>query len=161
MSEKEEFLRTWEQEFQITLRVLKAMPEAHKELRPAPKSKTALELAWVFAAEERAGVAGVISGKIDFPRIAPPSTLHEVITLYEKAHREMYPRLQQLPEAALAGEMQFFTGPKQMGPMPKMAVLWLLLCDQIHHRGQFSVYLRLADARVPSIYGPTADEPWN
>ena len=33
------------------------------------------------------------------------------------------------------------------------------LHDQIHHRGQFSVYLRLAGAKVPSIYGPTADEP--
>jgi uncharacterized damage-inducible protein DinB len=29
-----------------------------------------------------------------------------------------------------------------------------------HHRGQLSVYLRLADGKVPSIYGPTADEPW-
>jgi uncharacterized damage-inducible protein DinB len=28
----------------------------------------------------------------------------------------------------------------------------------IHHRGQLSVYLRLIDVPVPSIYGPTADE---
>jgi hypothetical protein len=55
------------------------------------------------------------------------------------------------------------------GEMPKApeswdAVLaafeWFLLCDEIHHRGQFSVYLRMADAKVPSIYGPSADEPW-
>ena len=30
----------------------------------------------------------------------------------------------------------------------------------VHHRGQLSVYLRLLDVPVPSIYGPTADEPW-
>src|SRR5829696_2466211 len=35
----------------------------------------------------------------------------------------------------------------------------LRLLDQIHHRGQFSVYLRIVDAKVPSIYGPTADDP--
>jgi uncharacterized damage-inducible protein DinB len=35
--------------------------------------------------------------------------------------------------------------------------LWLELLDHIHHRGQFSVYLRLVGAKVPSIYGPTAD----
>jgi uncharacterized damage-inducible protein DinB len=35
-----------------------------------------------------------------------------------------------------------------------------MLCDQIHHRGQFSVYLRMADGKVPSIYGPSLDEPW-
>jgi uncharacterized damage-inducible protein DinB len=41
-----------------------------------------------------------------------------------------------------------------------MDVLWYLLNDQIHHRGQFSVYLRMAGAKVPSIYGPSKDEPW-
>src|SRR5687767_6428096 len=30
----------------------------------------------------------------------------------------------------------------------------------IHHRGQLTVYLRLVDVPVPSMYGPTADEPW-
>jgi uncharacterized damage-inducible protein DinB len=38
--------------------------------------------------------------------------------------------------------------------------LWLELLDHIHHRGQFSVYLRVAGAKVPSIYGPTADFEW-
>jgi len=36
----------------------------------------------------------------------------------------------------------------------------MILCDQIHHRGRFSIYLHMADGKVPSIYGPTADEPW-
>ena len=30
----------------------------------------------------------------------------------------------------------------------------------IHHRGQLTVYLRLLDVPIPSIYGPTADEKW-
>jgi uncharacterized damage-inducible protein DinB len=43
---------------------------------------------------------------------------------------------------------------------PKAAVFRdFTLSHLIHHRGQFSVYLRLVGARVPSIYGPTADEP--
>lgn len=41
-----------------------------------------------------------------------------------------------------------------------MDLLWFLLFDEIHHRGQFSIYLRMADGKVPSIYGPSADEPW-
>jgi uncharacterized damage-inducible protein DinB len=47
-----------------------------------------------------------------------------------------------------------------MGDVPKVAFLWFILHDQIHHRGQFSVYLRIAGGKVPSIYGPSADEPW-
>jgi uncharacterized damage-inducible protein DinB len=36
-----------------------------------------------------------------------------------------------------------------------------MLMDSIHHRGQMSVYLRCAGGKVPSIYGPSADEPWS
>jgi len=43
----------------------------------------------------------------------------------------------------------------------RMDFLWFLLMDMVHHRGQFSVYLRMADGKVPSIYGPSADEPWS
>jgi len=35
-----------------------------------------------------------------------------------------------------------------------------VLFDHVHHRGQLSVYMRMLDAKVPSIYGPSADEPW-
>ena len=38
--------------------------------------------------------------------------------------------------------------------------LWFLIHDEIHHRGQFSIYLRMSGAKVPSIYGPSGDEPW-
>jgi uncharacterized damage-inducible protein DinB len=36
----------------------------------------------------------------------------------------------------------------------------MFLHDQIHHRGQLTVHLRMAGGRVPSIYGPSKDEPW-
>jgi uncharacterized damage-inducible protein DinB len=55
----------------------------------------------------------------------------------------------------------FMTGPKQMGEMSRAQIAWFLLHDQIHHRGQLTVYLRLAGGKVPSIYGPSGDEPWN
>jgi uncharacterized damage-inducible protein DinB len=43
--------------------------------------------------------------------------------------------------------------------LPKIAVLRSFVMNHvIHHRGQFTVYLRLNDVPVPSIYGPSADE---
>jgi len=39
-------------------------------------------------------------------------------------------------------------------------VLWYSLHALIHHRGQLSVYLRMVGGKVPSIYGPSGDEPW-
>ncbi|HST77514.1 MAG TPA: DinB family protein [Verrucomicrobiae bacterium] len=35
---------------------------------------------------------------------------------------------------------------------------WGFLLDQIHHRGQLSIYLRPMGVKVPPIYGPSADE---
>ena len=41
-----------------------------------------------------------------------------------------------------------------------MAFAWFMLSDQIHHRGQLTVYLRMIGGKVPAIYGPSSDEPW-
>jgi hypothetical protein len=41
--------------------------------------------------------------------------------------------------------------------MRRIDAMWANQFDLVHHRGQFSVYLRIAGAKVPSIYGPTAD----
>ena len=50
------------------------------------------------------------------------------------------------------GEQEYFT-------MPKVAVMRTFVINHIvHHRGQLTVYLRLNDIPVPSIYGPSADE---
>jgi uncharacterized damage-inducible protein DinB len=58
--------------------------------------------------------------------------------------------------------MKTFTlssGGKELFKMPRLAVLRGLIVNHvIHHRGQLSVYLRLNDVPVPSIYGPSADE---
>ena len=56
--------------------------------------------------------------------------------------------------------MKFFTGPGTIGDVPKVEFMYFILSDQIHHRGQLTVYLRMAGGKVPSIYGPSADEPW-
>lgn len=44
--------------------------------------------------------------------------------------------------------------------MPRGEVVRMHLNHLIHHRGQLSVYLRLVEVPLPSIYGPTADERW-
>ena len=58
-----------------------------------------------------------------------------------------------VPWTLKAGERVFFT-------LPRLAVMRQNINHLIHHRGQLSVYLRLVDVPLPSIYGPTADERW-
>lgn len=42
----------------------------------------------------------------------------------------------------------------------RMWVFWRRILHSAHHRTQLTVYLRLLDRPVPSIYGPTADVSW-
>lgn len=160
MTEKEQFIGVWEREYPTTVKVLKAYPAAKSELKPHERSKTAKELAWNFVVEENV-MDQCLNGGIDFQKIpAPPATMAEVIAAYEKSHKEMVARVGNTSEGDLNKTVKFFVAPKQMGVVRIMDILWLMLMDSVHHRGQFSVYLRMSGAKVPSIYGPTADEPW-
>jgi len=162
MTEKEMFLQTWEREFQTTLKVLKAYPPDKLDLRPHERSRSARELAWQFVVEESI-INGIITGqiKINFQNAPkPPATLPEILSAYEKTHNEMVGKVKALPEAEFNKSITFPVGPKQMGDVRRGDILGRLLMDCVHHRGQFSVYLRMAGGKVPSIYGPSADEPW-
>ena len=161
MTEKEMFLQTWEREFQTTLKVLKAYPASEQNLKPHERLRSAKELAWGFVIEETVLGGGVIDGRVDFQNIPqPPATLPEILAAYEKGHRELVAKVKNLPESDLNKMIAFPVGPKQMGELRRADVLWIMVMDGVHHRGQFSVYLRMAGGKVPSIYGPSADEPW-
>jgi len=160
MTEKEQFLGALERELPTTIRVLKAYPAAKGDLKPHAKCKAAKDLAWMFVTEQKASEQA-LDGAIQFGNMPKaPETLPEVIAAYEKSSKAFVDRIRKTPDADLNKTVKFFVAPKQMGDLRRMDVLWYMLMDSVHHRGQFSIYLRMADGKVPSIYGPSADEPW-
>lgn len=161
VTEKDMFLQTFERECQITTKILKAFPANKADFKPAEKSRTAKELGWTFVMEQ--GIADMaLKGKIDFsqPMPKPPVTYAEVIGAFENACKETIAKVSKASDETLNKMVQFPIGPGKMGDFRALDVLWTSLMDQVHHRGQFSVYLRMVGAKVPSIYGPTADETW-
>ncbi len=163
MSEKQKFQDAWDRESATTLKVLKAYPEDKTDLKPHPNSRSAQELAWTFIFE---GIGGsqAVQGEMKFPppgMPAMPSNWKGMVNEVEKALKVLSDKVRKVDDAQLNTTVKFVTGPRQMSDLRRIDVLWYMLNDQIHHRGQFSVYLRLAGGKVPSIYGPTADEKWN
>jgi uncharacterized damage-inducible protein DinB len=164
MNSKERFLDTYDREHQRTMRVLRAYPADQLDLRPTPTAKTARELAWVFVMERSLGTAvwndafakSAPSGKPP----APPEDWDELLGQIESGQRAFREVIAAASDDDLAAKVHFMVGPKQMGEIPRIEWIWFLLFDEIHHRGQFSVYLRMSGAKVPSIYGPSGDEPW-
>lgn len=164
-SPKQQFLEMYRKECATTLRVLRALPAGKTDLKPHEMCKSAQELAWMFTVEQMMTEMAITTG-LDFAKMASgpqmPATWDGVVQAFEHSHA----RLSEAVSAAddhklMSGTVKFFTAPKTVGDIPTMQFLWMMLCDQIHHRGQFSIYLRMAGGKVPSIYGPTADEPWN
>ena len=160
MTEKDIYLASFEREFQTTKKVLKAYPPQQSELKPAEKSKNARELAWMLVLNQMV-VPPALTGELNpgtLPK--PPNSWDEVIGALDGAHREAMAKLNQLTDDQMNRMIPMPVGPKQMGEVRIADALWLFLNDTIHHRGQLSVYLRMAGGKLPSIYGPTADEPW-
>ncbi len=161
MTEKEMFLNTWQREFATTMKILKQLPAGKADFKPAAeKTKSAKDLATVFIAELGV-VDGVVNGKIDFGGEMPKfATYPDLLNAYENTQKAMVPKVSAMSEADWNSMITVPVGPKQMGQVRRADMLWLMLMDSVHHRGQFSVYLRLVGAKVPSIYGPSGDEPW-
>lgn len=146
-----------------TKRVLDNFPASASEMRPHATSPTARELTHVFSLEAGIGTMAV-KGTLDLSKMGSmppaPATWSEVMKAFDASYDALLHALDGTTDADLATTVTFMTGPKQMGPMRKLDLLRFMLNDHIHHRGQLSVYLRMSGGKVPSIYGPSKDEPW-
>ncbi len=162
-SAKQTFLEVYDREHATTMKVLRAYPTEKLELRPHRMSKTARELAWVFVLERKLGPLVYNDGfpeEMSGEAPPPPESWNELLAVLERAHADFHDLIEGTPDDEMSRKVRFMVGPGEIGEIARMDWLWFLLHDEIHHRGQFSIYLRMADGQVPSIYGPTADEPW-
>lgn len=161
---KQQFLDAYDKEHATTMRVLRAYPPDQLDLKPHPRSNSARDLAWIFVLERGLGTAvwndEIVKGGLTGKPPKPPEDWEALLGALEKAHQDFRNLVASASDEDLSGNVHFFVAPKTMGEISRLDWIWFLLHDQIHHRGQFSIYLRMADAKVPSIYGPSLDEPW-
>ena len=143
----------------VFLRVLKAIPEGRPDYRPDPKSRTAAEIAWLMAVEEAALLSLIEAGESEWKEAAQPESLEAIVAAYERGSAEVNSRLEALGEAAWEKKVRFLMGGGAAWEDTLSQMVWGFLFDAIHHRGQLSTYLRPMGGKVPSIYGPSADDP--
>lgn len=165
MSFADTFLPEFDQEMKTTRALLERVPLENETWKPHTKSTALGALASHIANLAGFGKPIVTLTELNFaPAGAPPRvpaqfhTRDELLEAFDenvKASRDAISTLQPndlgTPWALKNGEHTIFS-------LPRAAVLRTLLMNHIiHHRGQLSVYLRLNDVPLPSIYGPTAD----
>lgn len=146
----------------ITRRVLAAIPEDKLDWKPHQKSMTLGVLAWHIAFMPAWVAMAAKPDVYDLTGAEQPPTPEaksEIIGAFEKGLADAGAYLDQLDDAAAMANWKMTMGEKEILSAPRIGFIRsVLLNHTCHHRGQLSVYLRLLDVPVPSIYGPSADE---
>lgn len=157
MSTREYFIQRWEAELPAFGKVLRAVPEGQLGYRPHERSSAAGMLAWQLAEEQKQLIELVQKGELKFEITPHPATVADIVAAWDKATAELRDALKSADDAKWAGPVSFvMDSGKWTDTLENMC--WGYLFDMVHHRGQLSAYLRPMGGKVPSIYGPSADD---
>lgn len=154
--------KTFDQEMTTTRRVLERVPGEKGDWKPHPKSFALGHLAQLVSWMPGWITNVVTATELDLSA-APGYSLETTDTLlagFDRNVREAREGLAKVSDEDLAATWSLKRGSQVFMAMPRAEVLLQHLGHISHHRGQLTVYLRLVDVPVPSIYGPTADEGW-
>jgi len=155
---REYYQECFEAEKPKFVRVLKAVPADQAGYRPHPRSTSAGEIVWLLASELHDACELVDRGEVSYV-FRPAPSVPESITAYERNAAALEARLAKVDDAAWDRKVKFLADGKVVWETSLGDMLFGFLFDAIHHRGQLSTYLRPMGAKVPSIYGPSADDP--
>ncbi len=148
-------------EWMTTAKVLAAIPDANKEWKPDPKSRSAWDLAVHLAGADIWFLDSIIAGSFtndpegDAKLKAAASTPAALADWYKHAFPKKLEQVLALPDHKFTEIIDFY-GMKN----PGIVYLNFCLVHGVHHRGQLAGYLRPMGGKVPSIYGGSADETW-
>jgi uncharacterized damage-inducible protein DinB len=157
----EALLEELDQEAQTTRRVLERIPADRLSWKPHERSMSLGQLALHVATVP--GAIAEISQQSPFPvpefTQPAPASASELIPTLDQSVAKAKQILRGLDEAALGQTWRAVAGDVEVMALPVGALLRSIMLNHwYHHRGQLCVYLRQVGARVPSVYGPSADE---
>ncbi len=159
---KDALLAEYDHEMATTRKLIERIPDAKLAWRPHEKSMSLGGLAIHLA--NLPLWTGTILNDFAFdladspPRAEEPATSADVLRTFDSAASRARSWMDK-SDAEYLAPWTLKRGGHEVFTVPRIAALrsWVL-SHVIHHRGQLSVYLRLNDLPVPSIYGPSADE---
>ena len=159
------FAAQLDREAAISQRVLARVPEGRGDWKPHPRSMPLGYLATLVATMPSWLTMTIERDALD---LRPPegggykapawTTNAELLAIHEESVAKAHAALRGTTEAHLETPWQLQDGGRLVLERPRHVVLADTLTHLAHHRGQLSVYLRLLDVKLPSIYGPSADE---
>jgi uncharacterized damage-inducible protein DinB len=159
------FLAELDSEAAISRRVLERVPDGRYDWKPHASS-----MGFGYLAELVARIPSWASMAIDrdelelrgtgggSSQMAPLHTSSELVAELEKVTAGAKASLSKTTDDHLMTPWRLMMAGKAVLEQPRYLVIRDLFNHAAHHRGQLSVYLRLNGAKIPSIYGPSADD---
>ena len=164
MKLNELLLAQLEREVPSTRKAVERVPEGKNDWKPHPKSMqlgylsslVATMFGWVamMVDSEFLDLGGGGAGQ-------SPSTTAERLAAFDQSVEKARHALSTTSEEHLLKPWQLRVNGNVVDEKPRHIMIVDTFSHLAHHRGQLTVYLRLNDQPVPSIYGPTADESWS
>ena len=157
---RQSFLDELNAEYKSTRLCLERIPESLFEYKPHPKSMN-LGYLTLLVAEIPLWIRHmIIDSEIDFVTFkhASPKTTAEMLAHFEDNIKGAREALQGTTDEELKSPFSLKANGQLLYTSPKIIDVGTTLNHWVHHRGQLTVYMRLNDIAVPSIYGPSADD---
>ncbi|HET6766782.1 MAG TPA: DinB family protein [Chitinophagaceae bacterium] len=147
-------------EYRATHACLERIPETLFEYKPHPKSMTMGYLALLVAEIPLWIKHMVTDGEIDFVTFkhASPKTNSELVAHFEDNIKAARAALEAATDEEMDSNFSLKANGQVLYTAKKINDVGLTINHWVHHRGQLTVYMRLNNIAVPSIYGPSADE---
>ena len=164
MQLSQQLVRDFNAEVENTKKVLQAVPEKKLQFQPHPKSWTLAQLAG-HVAEGPAFCHALMEPELNFEgggdwKPFVPKTKAELLARCEQVGKDVAELMKGRTDAFLNETWVMRKGDTVIWKTERHdALRQMAIHHSIHHRGQLEVYLRLCDAALPPIYGPTADAP--
>jgi uncharacterized damage-inducible protein DinB len=165
MTMTEWFLAELESEAAKSRRVLERVPTGKRDWKPHERSMELGYLSELVAnIPSWAGLA-ITQDELDIApkdgpkhKPVPLNTGAELVAALDKAVAQAREALQKTSDAHLQTPWRLLAGGQLAFEQPRHQVIRDTFLHSAHHRGQMTVYLRLLGSKVPSVYGPTADD---
>jgi uncharacterized damage-inducible protein DinB len=154
-------LMEMDMEEKTTQRVLERIPENKLTWKPHPKAYSLGQLAMHIAVAQGRVATAAVEDVHEFGPTAPPEPKNrqEIMDAFAASNAHAKQVVKSFDDARMASTWTLKKNGKVVMSVPRVAFLRAIMMNHIyHHRGQLSVYIKLLDLPVPSIYGPSADE---
>jgi uncharacterized damage-inducible protein DinB len=146
-------------EYPVFIKVLSALPAERFDYRPHERSPSAAQIVWTLALETKACSDLIDTGRVNWKPDPPPADPETILSAFRTRSADLDARIERLDENAWQSAAQLLVNDQLFRDAPLGEFLWYIFFDAIHHRGQLSTYIRPMGGQVPSIYGPSGDDP--